>query len=358
MNSFRHEMRELARVSFPDADANDRNIEMTFRHFGWDGLGGCSMQTVGDEHLLTRERVRQISTKCAKQMALKHEGVVTTLPAMLAVISRMAPANADRIEEALNELGLDGDRLEGVLSAARKFNKPEKHLRICEEFSQRFLVFPDMEGSASKIRVKARKLNSKFGMVSVWALLDLVPGIPEESAIHYIRDVMATRPDTTWIDEEKTWFWLSAEPRNRLITCLHKMLSVFSSVTLEGIRQGANRYFRKTDKQLIKLEAPANILAGFIRSWGQATCSEANIVRKSKTFAPNSRALEYDRLIVQYIVKRPSKMAREKELENALVPTKDGVAHEKKHAFSIALNYSPLIVKGRNRGEYIANGAL
>ncbi|MBD8089289.1 hypothetical protein IFT48_04780 [Pseudomonas fluorescens] len=358
MKTFRQEMRELVHASIPSNEIVDRNIDITFKHFGWDGSGGCSMQSVGDEHLLTRERVRQISTKCARQMATRQESVVTTLPVLLATINRMAPARAERVEEALNGLGLDGDRLEGVLAAARQFNKAEKHLRISEEFSQRFVIFPDMEGSATQILAKARKITSKVGLANVKELLDLVPGIPEPSAIEYIRDVLAIRRDTTWLDEEKTWFWLSASPRNRLITCLHKMLSLFSSVTLEGVRQGANRYFKKGEKIPAQLTAPAPIIASFIRSWGQATCSEANIVRKAPGFSPKSKVLDYDRLIVQYIVKRPSKMAREKELENALVPTVDGVAHEKKHAFSIALNYSPMVCKGKNRGEYIANGAL
>ena len=358
MKTFRQEMRELVHASIPAAEIVDRNIEITFKHFGWDGHGGCSMQSVGDEHMLTRERVRQISTKCARQMSTHQDSVVSTLPVLLATINKMAPARADRVEQALNDLGLDGDRLEGVLAAARQFNKAEKHLRISEEFSQRFVIFPDMEGSATQILAQARKITSKVGMANVKELLYLVPGIPEPSAIQYIRDVLAIRPDTTWLDEEQTWFWLSTSPRNRLITCLHKMLSLFSSVTLEGVRQGANRYFRKGEKAPFQLTAPATIIASFIRSWGEATCSEANIVRKGPTFSPKSKVLDYDRLIVQYIVKRPSKMAREKELENALVPTTDGIAHEKKHAFSIALNYSPMVCKGKNRGEYIANGAL
>lgn len=358
MKTFRQEMRELVHASIPSAELVNRNVEITFKHFGWDGKGGCSMQSVGDEHLLTRERVRQISTKCARQMSTKHESVVSTLPGLLSTINKMAPARADRVEAALNDLGLDGDRLEGVLAAAKQFNKAEKHLRISEEFSHRFVIFPDMEGSATQILAKARKLTSKIGMVNVRELFDLLPGIPEESAIDYIRDVLSIRHDTTWLDDEKTWFWLSSSPRNRLITCLHKMLSLFSSVTLEGIRQGANRYYKKGEKNPVALTAPSNILKSFILSWGEASCSEANIVRKNDRFSPKSRVLDYDQLIVEYIVKRPSKMAREKELENALVPTVDGIAHKKKHAFSIALNYSPMICKGKNRGEYIANGAL
>lgn len=359
MRTFRQEMQELVLASIPSDEFNNRNVEITFRHFGWDGKGGCSMQEVGDQHLLTRERVRQISSKCSRQMAEHAEKHLTSLPALLATINKLAPAKAERIEQVLRDQGLGEDLLEGVLTSAKQFNRAGKHLRVMHEFGERFVILPDMEGSAAKVLAKAQKLTSRVGMTAIHDLLYLVPGIPEHSALDYIRDVLSIRQDAIWLNEEKTWVWLSNTTNNRLITCLHKLLSIFSSVTLEGIRQGANRYFRKGDKTPAVLKAPQAVMANFLKAWGQASCSDAGIVRKSASFQATARVLDYERLVVEYIVKRPSKMAREKELENVLVPASaDGVAHEKKRAFSNAINYSPIIAKGKKRGEYVANGAL
>jgi hypothetical protein len=290
------------------------------------------------------------------EQASKH---LTTLPGMLSLINKMAPAKAERVEQELKRHGLGTDAVEGVLNAAKQFNRPGKHLRVTTEFGQRFIILPDMEGSAAKVLAKARKLTSNVGMTSVRDLLELVPGIPERQAMDYIRDVIAIRDDAVWLDNDREWVWFSQTPRNRLVTCLHRMLSTFSSVTIEGIRQGANRYYRKGVKTPAVLNAPAGVIKNFLIAWGQATCSTAGIVRKSASFNPSKEVLDYERMIVEYIVKRPSKMAREKELENVLVPaSEDGTPHLKKRNFSNALNYSPLISKGRKRGEYIANGAI
>lgn len=359
MTSFRTEMHNLFLASIPADEMNNRNISITFQHYGWDGKGGRSMQDVGEEYFLTRERVRQVATKCSRQMAEQADKHLSTLPGMLSIINKMAPAKAERVEENLRAHGLGDDALEGVLNAAKQFNRVGKHLRVTTEFNQRFVILPDMEGSAAKVLAKARKLTSNVGMTHVHDLLPYVPGIHDLQALDYIRDVISIREDAVWLDEGKNWVWFSKTPRNRLITCLHRMLSTFSSVTLEGIRQGANRYYRKGAKTPAELQAPPAVIKSFLLSWGEATCSDAGIVRKSPRFKSGKEVLDFERLIVDYIISRPGKIAREKELENILVPqAEDKTPHPKKRNFSNALNYSPLICKGRNRGEYIANGAI
>lgn len=359
MTSFRTEMHNLFLSAIPSDELNERNINITFQHYGWDGKGGCSMQDVGEQYFLTRERVRQVATKCSRQMAEKADQHLSTLPGMLSIINQLAPASAERIETHLKDHGLGDDALEGVLNAAKQFNRTGKHLRVATEFGKRFVILPDMEGSAAKVLAKARKMTSNVGMTSIRELLCQVPGIPEPQALDYIRDVIGIREDAVWLDEEREWVWLSKTPRNRLITCLHRMLSTFSSITLDGIQQGANRYYRKGVKKAPELLAPHAVIKNFLHAWGEATCSPMGIVRKTAKFNPSKEVLDYERMIVEYIAQRPSKMAREKELENVLVPAfADNSPHPKKRNFSNALNYSPLICKGPNRGEYVANGAV
>lgn len=362
MKNFGDEVRALIAAVFPANELRERDKNITLRLFGWDGAGACSLQQAGDEFGLTRERVRQISKTFAGELAPYAHRQLTTVRGLVDAIIELAPASASRIESLLKDRGLGQDRLEGVLKAATLFFDGHKAIKVVQEGDARLVITPSMEGLSLKISAHAQKACTHLGAVHIETLLYLVPDLSREQGLAFIRDVLAERPDTVWLDPGQNWAWLKMAPRNRLITCLHKMLSVFSSTTVEGVIAGTNRYFRKTKEEgaetATELTAPPEVIQAFINHWGQAICSPEGRVRKTTHFKSNAKLTMFEKGIVDLIWGTPEKICREKVLENALVPLQDGKAHPKKHSFSNALNYSPLISKGNLRGEYIANGVL
>lgn len=358
MKIFKEEIRALIQAAYTAEELKERDMNITLRHYGWDGKGGCSLQQTGDEYKLTRERVRQIANSFTKPLLPLAQSNLTTLDELSREMDLLAPARADSVEHKLSGRGLGGDRIEGVLRAVDLFTGQAKRHKVVEENGVRYLIVPGMEGASLKVIAHAQKACSHLGMVNIEDLLYLLPGIPKEQAVNYLRDVLETRADKVWLDQGKTWLWLKSSPRNRLITCIDKMLGVFSSTTLEGILVGANRYFHKGKSGSSELKAPETILTAFISAWGKATVSPLGVVRKSANFKQQSRVLELEAAILDVINEKPEKVAREKELENCIVPVIDGVTHAKKYRFSNALNYSPLIRKGEKRGEYVANGMI
>ena len=358
MKIFKEEIRALIQAAYTAQELKERDMNITLRHFGWDGKGGCSLQQTGDEYQLTRERVRQISNSFTKPLLPLAEAHLSSLQGLLAEIDTLAPARADRVEAKLKSSGLGDDRIEGVLRAAAVFSGAGSQHRVVEENGVRYLILPGMEGTSLKVIAHAQKVCSHLGMVNIDDLLYLLPGIPKEQAINYLRDVLETRADKVWLDQGKTWLWLKNSPRNRLITCLDKMIGVFSSTTLDGVLVGANRYFHKGKSRNSELRAPDSILSAFISAWGKATVSPLGVVRKTAGFKQQSKVLELEASILEVINAKPEKIAREKELENSIVPVIDGITHAKKYRFSNALNYSPLIRKGEKRGEYVVNGLI
>lgn len=353
MKIFADEIRNLIAEAFPAVDLNQRDMKITLRLFGWDGQTSCSLQQAGDEFGLTRERVRQISKAIAVGLAPYAHKHLTTLPGLIQAISSLAPSSARRVEQILNTQGLAGTRIEGVLKAASLFGMPVKDVKVVEECqSSRFLITPGMEGIAQKISANAQKACTHLGMVHIDSLLYLLPDLTEAEARSFIRDVMSERPDVAWLDDEHNWVWLKAAPRNRLITVLHKMLSVFSSTTIESVVIGANRYFVKGKSKAI-ITAPSSVLRAFVNAWGQATCSEEGRIRKTASFKSKAKLLLFEKSLVDLIWDTPEKIAREKYLEKSLVP---GVNNPKKYTFSMNLNHSPLLTKGDKRGEYITTG--
>lgn len=358
MKIFKEEIRALIQAAYSAQELKDRDMNITLRHYGWDGDGGCSLQQTGDEYNLTRERVRQIANSFTKPLVPLAQAHLSTLAGLTAEINRLAPARADRIEARLAELGLGTDRVEGVLRAATIFNGSEKNQRVVEENGVRYLIIAGMEGISLKVIAHAQKACSHLGMVNIEDLMYLLPGIPKDQALNYLRDVLETRSDKVWLDQGKTWLWLTTSPRNRLVTCLDKMVGTLNSTTIEGILTGANRYFHKGKSKASELKSPAEILTAFIKVWGKATVSPLGVVRKAPGFKQQTKVLELEEAIIKVILNKPEKVAREKELENEIVPVIDGVTHAKKYRFSNALNYSPLIRKGEKRGEYVVNGLI
>lgn len=356
MNTFRSEITDLVSASV-HAKEPSRNTQIAIEYFGWDGQGGTSMQAVGDKHGITRERVRQITNKIVSQMRPEKDRMIV-LPHLLNLIYSLAPANADRIEQLISDQGLNGERIEGVLHAAKHLHMPGKELRITEASGIRFVVLPDMDNAVDKITSLAQRQTSHVGFFHLDDFIEALPPMPRSNAYAFLRDVLVLRDDLVWLDDSREWGWLKDTPRNRLVTCLSKMLTLYASTTLNDIRDGAERYYRKGSKRPPRITAPDSVLRRFLEEWGMAKVSAAGIVRKSNLFIPDILPLDMEESIARYILSTSSKVVREKELESTLVPEKDGEIHPKKYNFSIALNYSPLIKKGPKRGQYVASGSL
>lgn len=358
MATFTQELDALIDQVFPGSSVNPRDKDMAFKHFGWDGEGGQSLQHTGDIYKLTRERIRQITSRFAISLEGAAQDHLKSIPKIINTIQEMAPASADRIEDALvKELG-ENFMIEGAMKAAVLFFGTGKHFRIYKHGNQRYLILPDMEKTPEKVISKAQKNCTHLGFTHINEMLDLLPGIPEERALEYIRDILSSRDDAVWLDKEKNIMWLKDAPRNRFINCLHKMLMLLSSTTVDNVIYGANRYFRKGKGSNRQIKVPSEVVANLINSWGQATCSPSGIVRKTEQFNSTAQLIDMEKDIAETIWATKTKIAREKELENILVPVIDGVTHPRKYNFSISLNYSPLIMKGEKRGQYIVNGSI
>src|ERR1700751_713776 len=77
-----------------------RNARIAARYYGFDGRGGGSLQTVGDEIGLTRERVRQIVTPASERLSARRQ-LSPALDRIIAFVADRMPAAAGEIEAEL-----------------------------------------------------------------------------------------------------------------------------------------------------------------------------------------------------------------------------------------------------------------
>ena len=105
--------------------ASDRNTDWTIRHFGWDGRPGRTLESIGREAKVTRERVRQVAAKCCRSLQARGE-IPERLKSAVEIVKRNVPLTQDELDRLLKEAKLadEGFSFESIESAAAVFGIP------------------------------------------------------------------------------------------------------------------------------------------------------------------------------------------------------------------------------------------
>ena len=263
--------RQLSRLAFEEElmgfipVTNDRNKKLVSRRFGWDGAGGATLQEVGDEFGITRERVRQVCSRVEKRL----EGQTPFAPVLdriLLTISQCPLSSADQIEFQLKANGLTQGliRLEGILNAAALLGR-DVTFGIDETHGKRVALPADRLGAARVVVQTARRSIEHWGVattedVAAQASEKLSTAITTEFVAHLLKD----RTDFRWLDESGGWFLLISVPRNRLLNQIRKILAVAEGLEVSELRSGVCRHHRMKG-----VAPPQRVLLEFCReiSW-------------------------------------------------------------------------------------------
>jgi hypothetical protein len=95
------ELEQFVRRILPSSSSSDRNVTIIVRFFGLDGTGKKTLEEVGREFEVTRERVRQITSKFSRRL---QDGRSVYLPVFRYAcnyIRRIIPNPSQFIGEAL-----------------------------------------------------------------------------------------------------------------------------------------------------------------------------------------------------------------------------------------------------------------
>jgi hypothetical protein len=218
-----------------------RNALIAARYYGFDGGGGSTLQAVGNEIGVTRERVRQIVSAVSESLSIRR-AVSPTFDRTIAFVADRIPATAGEIEAGLRSQRLTSGlfRLEGVIKAAELLGR-RLPFSITEVKGQR-LVYPrDVPPSATIVRV-ARRLICRWGMAN---LSDVV------AEARKVEDGVCDRKLVTsalvrlsafhWLEKSSGWFWLSDTQYNPVLRCMRKILSVANPINIPELCAGIVR---------------------------------------------------------------------------------------------------------------------
>jgi hypothetical protein len=219
-----------------------RNALIAARYYGFDGRGGSSLQAVGNEIGVTRERVRQIVSAVSESLSIRR-AVSPTFDRTIAFVVDRMPATVEEIEAGLRSQRLTSGlfRLEGVIKAAELLGR-RLPFSITEVKGER-LVYPRDVPSAGTIVLMARRLILRWGMAT---LSDVVAKVRKvESGVcdqKLVASALVRLRGFHWLERSAGWFWLSDTPYNPVLKRMKKILSVANPINKSelwaGIRRG------------------------------------------------------------------------------------------------------------------------
>jgi hypothetical protein len=269
---------DLARLAVLAGKERDRDI--VIKYLGWDGKGGRTLEILGTEFGMTRERVRQVVAKFEKKVleAKRLRGIY--FPKIYLALNRVAeqiPKEVADIEMDLVGQGISKGtfRLEGLLSAASLLGcKAGFVLRSYR--NRRFALSLGTGNFLNHIMFISRKAVARRGVSTILDIAAQVgekvgQQIPEEIVV----SVLSTQKDFKWLDKSRGWFFLSSVPRNRLLNLMEKILSVCSQIDIQDLRSGISRNHRMEG-----FAPPKEVLFQFCREipWckiqGESICSD------------------------------------------------------------------------------------
>ncbi|MFK4132100.1 hypothetical protein ACI2KR_07355 [Pseudomonas luteola] len=349
---------------FDSGSRKERNKAIVKRYLGLDGLGGCSMEQAGEPYKLTRESVRQILKKY-KAALFPHKNSIQSLKQALAAIEKMVPVSAKSAELKLSQLGyIPKDfMIEGIINTASFLEaKDEGNISIIKEKSfwaespSRFVVNSISCELVKGIYSRALKETSHNGASSVIHISDTLNYSKEVREL-LVRDIIETIPGLLWLDEDKNWFYFSNQGRNRLISRLNKIFSVYNAAQFVNVKEAIRRSINKHNDEISR-RLPNQVLESIFVAEGLKV-EDGIVFSKNKTAQdPTSdeldkqKILDFEGRILDVLRQHPNETIQEVELENIIVSN----THDK-YFYSMALNYSPLIIRIR-RGTYRATGEI
>jgi hypothetical protein len=351
--------------NFQSGRETERNKKIVKRYLGLDGLGGSSMELAGEPFQLTRESVRQILKKYKKAL---DESKISHAPLRdaLNTLDKLAPISSKAASEKLSEQGIvDADfAVEGLLVTADflGLKKTKNELVAVKDKSFRsqeysiFFVTNDQIDLPKNIFSRALKETSHNGASSVVHLSESISA-PKATKERLVRDIVDSIPGIVWLDAEQNWFYFLEQARNRVLSRVNKIFSVFSCASFESTKEGIRRSINKHNDSISR-RLPNTVLESLFKSEGlELNDGVLSKVDNRYQFEDaidmdKRKIVDFELQILDVLSKHDSDTIQEVELENQIVSN----THDK-FFYSMALNYSPLIVRIK-RGTYKATGVI
>lgn len=306
-----------------------RNREIVGRYWGLLGERPRTLESVGQEYAMTRERVRQIAAK-AEKTAQSIWLPTENCSKLIKQLEELSPMPLPMAQEFVDKHQSPGHLpVESLINIAEVFNLPSQ-LEVMREGTTAFIDRRDRRPSIHEITMDFRRTTSRSGTISIdRTSLRLTGGLEARDTI---QRVLAGLPETLWLDQENHWATSLNPERNRLANTLRKILTVAKAVHVSEMRQAALRSHR------LPFVPPQNVLASFAEKICHFSVSDG-LISRGDGFEPADLG-EIEQTLFECFQQLGSPLPRER-IESYCI---DGQGMND-NSFYVYLSYSPIVIK-------------
>ena len=232
------------------------------RFYGFDGTGRKTLEEVGAEYQVTRERIRQISEKFSRRVRGKRVNS-PVLHRARSVLERKLPALEQDIQKTLREENIITEYFDctGLLAALSIFDQPSL-LRITNLEGVRVVGGLQTLDALKRAPAIARTIVSASGCGHLEHVMgDMEIATEQMAARHVALTLLESLAGLSWLNEQKEWFTIADAKRNRLANIIRKILFVSPDVSLSEMRGALQRV-----RRLAGFSPPRAILRAFCKT--------------------------------------------------------------------------------------------
>lgn len=320
---------------------NERGTELAQKQLGWSGLGHRTLESVGQEYSLTRERVRQIVARKTEEIE-KEYLEAPRLDEALAVVRDRCPASASELAAELRIRGVSKGDFDptGLQTACDVLRRVFPIERVLFGDTKVYVAGEQAERIGEFFRL-CRKLTSSRGCANFDAVCDelRIPDIERGK----FRELVTIESMCEWLDADRRWLVATGVTRNRLSNLAAKALSVAPHVYLGELRRAVARSRR------LAVVPPAGVLARFLERYGLANVSDGRAFAAGD-FSDAVRPGSAEAILVSVLRKHGPLLAWERFRELSISAGMNPIT------FGIYVSGSPVVTR-LARGIYSLIGA-
>jgi hypothetical protein len=250
---------ELIGIFSPCATGRDRRI--VAEYYGWDGRGRRTLEQLGREYGLSRERIRQVCVGVTKRSG-RAAVYAPVLDRTLDLIARRVPCSAETLSGDLGTAEAPGCKLplESVLEAANFLGRCPR-FELAAMGQSRLVVKPGESALVRAIVQAAKRLVFSYGAATIAEIAsEIASNVREKADPALIETALSSMPEFRWLDRRRGWFQLESMPQYGLPNMIEKILSVCQRIDVHRLRAAVARYRRSG-----RTAPPARVLLEFCR---------------------------------------------------------------------------------------------
>lgn len=293
-------------------DVRPRNAQVFFERFGGLGASESKMQSIGERHGMSRERVRQIVEKQLQWLGLAQLGS-ERFDAFAAACDAMRSAPVAQIEQRLRPILGDTLSIEGAIEYGKTVLGRSVELKDDQ--------LPPIYAQLASITRRLTRHSGAAHVTLAWALC------MRESKTYIDLDEFRSNAERMegfqWIDSGKSWFWLGPwaggnKILDRAMDILH---AARRPLDIEIIYNGITRQTRAIDSEIKELAGtlpPIDIVTQILLKCPAFVCQRGDDFKLADDHSEWSLASESAKDIVDYL-RQQGGVASHAELRRDLV---------------------------------------